>query len=50
MNKTARLITASFCIVLAGVIGFYQFKLSNVKGNKQVVVVVAKTIYSGGMK
>ncbi|SHJ40299.1 SAF domain-containing protein [Clostridium magnum] len=42
MNKTARLITASFCIVLAGVIGFYQFKLSNVKGNKQVVVVVAK--------
>ena len=42
MNKTVRLITASFCIVLAGVIGVYQFKLSTVKGNKQTYVIVAK--------
>lgn len=42
MNKTVRFIAASFCIVLAGVIGVYQFKLSGVKGIKQTRVIVAK--------
>ena len=48
MNKTARLISAFFLIVIAGIIGFYQIKLNTVKGSKQdYVVVVAANVFRG---
>lgn len=42
MSKNIRLVAATFFLVLAVVIGVYQFKLNSVEGSKTTTVVVAK--------